>query len=206
LPLKNIISESQPQGQLNTSWIVHGRDLPETGQWISRVITGAEGTVQREVVSVIECVERLAHYFQPQAFSEQDGPAETCTNAEEVISNSGIAADERSVHYWARCGALNGIDAGGNVQGQGRVILQHAAQLKAVTNEFPGGFRRSYRGMDGTVEDHAMTLVVIRPSIIPPDVEVVDGGAKEKVTYVIQSFLPSVGDAIISPPDWPLHK
>src|SRR5690348_7793820 len=67
-----IISEPQPQSQLNDSRIVDGRNLPETGQRICRVCSRAERAVQRQVVSAIERVERLGHCFQPPALSDRE--------------------------------------------------------------------------------------------------------------------------------------
>src|SRR5437867_2535207 len=88
--------------------------------------------------------------------------AQPSTHAEKVVADSGIAADERSVHYRPASGTLDGRYPGRNVQRQRRVILQHSAELKPVAD------------MDGAIKNDAVALIVIGPSIVLPDIEIVD--------------------------------
>src|SRR5205823_2220974 len=126
--------------------------------------------------------------------------------AEIVIADPRVAADERAVHNRPAGGALDGGDSGSDVERQGRVILEHAAQLKAMTDPLPDRIRRARGGMDTAVENDAVALVVIAPAIVPPDVVKIDGRAKEKLTHIVQRLRPGVGDAVVSPARRALHK
>lgn len=52
-------SKRQPQRKLKGSWIAYRRNLSEGRRWRGGVHAGAERTVQRHAVDVIECIERL---------------------------------------------------------------------------------------------------------------------------------------------------
>src|SRR3989442_806742 len=166
--------EPQPQRQLDAPRIIHCRNLPERRRRICRVSAGADRAVPSQVVAVIERIERLADSFQAQALGDREGAAEPGAHAEIVVADSGVAADERSVHRGTGGGALDGGKSGSNVEGQRGVILQHAAQLKAMTQ------------VDGGVEDGTMPLVVIGPSVVLPEVVGVDGRIEEGLTHIVQ--------------------
>jgi len=99
--------ESQPQPQLKDSWIVHRGNLPKRSGWIGRVRSGAERTVLRQVVTVIERVERFHQPFQPDSLSNRKGSADARVHTEKVVPNRGIPVDESSVHTGPRRSALN---------------------------------------------------------------------------------------------------
>src|SRR3981189_1144407 len=58
---------------------------------------------------------------------------------------------------------------------------------------------------DRAVEDQAMPLVVVGPSVILPDVVVVDRRAEEEFTHIVQGLRVSVGDTVVSPANGPLQ-
>src|SRR5439155_1296317 len=60
--------------------------------------------------------------------------------------------------------------------------------------------------MDSAVQDQSMTLVVIRPAVIPPDVGRIDGRAEEELPRIVQRLRVGVGDAVVSPSHWLLHE
>src|SRR5215510_14918791 len=51
-----------------------------------------------------------------------------------------------------------------------------------------------------------MALIVIRTSIIAPDVEIIDGRAEEELANIVQRLGKGVGDAIAPPSHGPLQE
>jgi hypothetical protein len=129
---------------------------------------------------VIERIERLGDSLHLPAFRELESTAKPCAHTEEIVADSHISTDESPVHNWPGGSALDCGESGGDVQGQGRIILQHTAQLEAMTDPFPGCIRCLHRGTDRAVKDDSMPLVVVGPSVVLPDVEVVDRSDKKK--------------------------
>src|ERR1035437_8431030 len=159
----------QPRSQLNASGIVDRSHLSKRRRGRQRVRSGAAGSVAGEVVAVIQGIEGFGHYFHSPALAEREGAADARTQAEEIVARAHVAADEIPVHHRPSGGPLDGGGAGSNVPWQGRVILQHPAHLEAVT---------VYRA----IEDHAVALIVVARSVVPPDIGVVDRRTKETRT------------------------
>src|SRR5881398_1130589 len=111
--------------------------------------------------------------------SYPEGAAKPGAEAEEVVADSAIAADKCAVHGGASGRALYRVHSGSDVQRQSRVVLQHAAQLKAMTDLLPDGACGLHRGMDGAVEHDAVALIVIGAPVVLPDVVLVDRRAEE---------------------------
>ena len=80
--------------------------------------------------------------------------------------------------------ALNRGHAGGDVERQRRVVLQHAAQLEAVARRSRASGAR-HRRVDRAVEHEAMPLVVVGAAVVPPDVRIVDRRAEEELADVV---------------------
>jgi len=56
---------------------------------------------------------------------------------------------------------------------------------------------QGHRGMDRAVKDEAVALVVVGPSIIPPDIEIVGGRTEEELAYIIERLGVRIGDAVV---------
>ncbi len=130
---------------MDDSRVIHRCNLAESGRWICRVHSGSERAVQGEVVAVIEYIECLRDSFHPRALCNSERAAQPRTQAEEIVSDSSVAVDEYPVHRGARRGALERGGSGSDIERQGRVVLQHATQLKAVTDALPSAVRRRRR-------------------------------------------------------------
>src|SRR6185436_18906395 len=112
---------------------------------------------------------------------ESESAAESCIEIDKVEARPGVAVDERSVHGRPGVGALDGGCPSGDVERQCGVILQHGAQLKAVAEMFPNILGVVCGGLCRAVEDETVSLVVVRASIVLPDVVVIDRRAEEKL-------------------------
>src|SRR4029079_13555547 len=97
----------------------------------------AERAVARQVVAVIEYVERLRQRFEPYALAKPERAAQSRPDAEEIGARSRVSRYEHTVPHGPAGGALNGGDAGSNIQRQRRVVLQNSAQLKAMADLAP---------------------------------------------------------------------
>ena len=71
------------------------------------------------------------------------------------------------------------------------------SELKAVADSLPQIVWRSRRRLDRAVENEAMPLIVVRPSVVLPDVEIVDRGAEEELAHVVQRLRVRVRHAIV---------
>src|SRR5271157_1007681 len=164
--------KSHAKRKLQRPWIGHRGNLLERRRWIGRIRAGAERAVQSHAVDMIEQIERLRNTFQPQPLADGKSPAQPRVHVEEIEAASRVAVDEYAVDGGTGGCALDRGGAGGNVERQRRVVLQHSAQLKPVA-------------LDCAVENQAMPLVVVGPPVIPPDIEIVDRGAKEELADVV---------------------
>lgn len=191
---------------MDGSWIGHRRDLFERRQRIGRINAGSESPVPTHAIDVVGEVERFSQRLHPQPLPELERAADACAQAEEVEAGSRVAIDEYTIDGRARGRALNGVGASGDVERQGRVILQEAGQLKAVAEPFPGGVRGAHRRMNRAVENEAMALVIVGAAVILPDVEVVNGRAEEEFAHVVERLRIRVRDPIAPPANGPLDE
>src|SRR5947209_18632363 len=170
----------QSQSKLKGSRIAYRGRLSKGCRRIAWIHPGAEHSVRYLVIAVVECVENLGYGFQPPALGKRERPAETCAHREEVKAVSGVACDEGSIRQrWTGAGALNRIRARGDVERQRRIVLQDAAQLKSVGNVLPGRIGLTGWRVDRAIENQPVPLVVIGPSVVTPNIEIVDWRAEE---------------------------
>src|SRR5206468_804911 len=122
--------------------------------------------------------------FQAHSLRESKGAAEPHIQVDKVEPRAGVAADERSVHSRSGGGALDGGRPSRDVERQGRVILDHGAQLKAMANVLPNVFGRICGSLCRAIEDKPIALVVVGPSIVLPDVVVINRRAEEELSDI----------------------
>src|SRR5258706_498862 len=60
--------------------------------------------------------------------------------------------------------------------------------------------------MNCSVEDNAVPLVIVGPSIVPPNIGVVDGRTEKEFTRVTQGLRVCVRNAVVSPANRPLQE
>ena len=77
-------------------------------------------------------VETLRQSFELNVAPEVKDATETDVQIQVIAALAGIPRNERSIDHRPACRALDGRDAGRNVQGKRRVCLEHRAHLKTV--------------------------------------------------------------------------
>lgn len=146
---------------------------------------------------MVQRIECLRHAFQFHFLRQRKRAAKPCVQAEEVETDAGIASNDatgKGFGAWvqasvvreviARCAgplgcALLGIGAGGDVVRQTRVVLKDATQSPAMRKVPCQIVNWRGRRIQARVEDHPMSLVIVRPAAIDAGGEVVMGELKK---------------------------
>ena len=155
---------------------------------------------------MIQEIKRFQRCLEANVLTRFHGAAESSVYVEEIETAAGVSTDEGSIDHRPGGRALHSCGPSRNIEGQCRVILQHRAQLKPVADRLPDGVRRSGRRLDDTVKDEPVTLVIIRPSIVLPDLEIVDRRTEEEFSYIVESLGVRVGNSVVTPARWTLNK
>src|SRR5690242_5920398 len=60
--------------------------------------------------------------------------------------------------------------------------------------------------MNRSIEDQAMPLIIVRTSVVLPDIKVVNRRTEKKLTHIIERFRICVRNAVVPPSRRPLNK
>src|SRR5438105_6787418 len=138
-------SELHARGELDRARLADRSCLTKRGRRTRRIDAGAEVAVHRDDVRPIRQVEYFEQGFDLCASDGSKRSAQARIDAEEIGTRPRVPLDERAVDERTTGGPLNRRHAGCDVEWQGRVVLEHAAQLKAVRHALPRGSRRAGR-------------------------------------------------------------
>src|SRR5581483_6587505 len=109
-----------------------------------------------------------------QMLREGNRSTEPCTEIEKVKAGSVVSGNKNPVERRPGGGALHRVSACRDVKRQRRIVAQHRRQLKTMRQIRPCCVRVRERSVNRSIECETVSLVIVRPAVVLPDVVVVD--------------------------------